>query len=264
LITARVQRWRDRRDSYRPAGEVIDPRRFEVAKIKTDNEPKAFVIEHHYSASYPAAIERFGLFQRNELVGVAVFSVPVNYLTFACLSANPKECAELGRFVLLDDVPANGETWFLARCFEQLRTDGLAGVVSFSDPLARRNAAGAVVFGGHVGTIYQAFNATYFGRAKADTLRLLPDGRTLNNRAIAKVRKQDRGWRHVVELLRSYGAAPLEGDPATWLEAQLRRLTRSVRHPGNHKYAWGLHRAIQRHLLARPRLAYPKFLPEVA
>ncbi len=35
---------------------------------------------------------------------------------------------ELGRFVLLDSVPANGESFFLGQCFTLLRREGLAGV----------------------------------------------------------------------------------------------------------------------------------------
>ena len=41
----------------------------------------------------------------------------------------------------------------------------MQGVVSFSDPSARTTAAGALVFAGHLGTIYAAHNATYVGRA---------------------------------------------------------------------------------------------------
>jgi hypothetical protein len=83
----------------------------------------------------------------------------------------------LGRLVLLDEVPGNGETWFLGRCFACLRREGLAGVVLFSDPCRRLNREGVQVFGGHVGTVYQAHNAVYLGRGTPRTLALLPDGR---------------------------------------------------------------------------------------
>jgi len=49
-----------------------------VAELPDDAAAKAFVLEHHYSASYPAARWRFGLFRRGALQGVAVFSHPVN------------------------------------------------------------------------------------------------------------------------------------------------------------------------------------------
>lgn len=262
MITSLAQRWRDRRGSYRPAGETIRTRSFEVAPIADDATPKAFVLRHHYLGSYPAARRRFGLYLGAELVGVAVFSVPANDRTLAVFPTAPKEGLELGRFVLLDQVPANGETWFLARCFDLLRAERFAGVVSFSDPFPRTSASGEMVFPGHVGTIYQAFNAIYLGRARRDTLRMLPDGRMLSNRALAKVRKLERGWRYVVELLHGYGAGELAGDPAEWLRTWLPQITRSVRHPGNHKYAWALRRDVARYLPASK--PYPKFLLEAA
>ena len=38
------QRWRLRRDSYRPAGEPINPRLSEVAELAGDRESKAFIL----------------------------------------------------------------------------------------------------------------------------------------------------------------------------------------------------------------------------
>jgi hypothetical protein len=261
-MSEHVQRWRERRDSYRPAGEPINTLAHEVAALERDAEAKAFVVRHHYSGSYPAARRRFGLHRGGVLVGVAVFSQPVRDAVVACLPGAPAESLELGRFVLLDEVPANGETWFLGRCFELLRREGFVGVVSFSDPFPRTSVAGAVVHPGHVGTIYQAHNAVYLGRSRADTLRFLPDGRVLTNRAVAKVRALDRGWRYVVAQLESYGATPLTGDPRAWLAVWLPRLTRPVKHPGNHKYAWTLQRRNRRHLPASK--PYPKLLVSTA
>ena len=251
-----VQRWRDRRASFRPAGELIDVARHEVAAIPDDKTARAFVERHHYSGSYPAARFRFGLYDRGELVGVAVFSHPSNLLALRPLPVD--EATELGRFVLLDRVRGNGETWFLARAFELLRREGLAGVVSFSDPVPRRTLAGDLVLRGHVGTIYQAHNGVYLGRARPDTLRLLPDARSLHNRALAKVRGRERGWRPVVDRLVGYGAPrPADGDVDAWLEEWLPRLTRKVRHPGNHKYAWAFDKRLRKDL-ARLGQGYPK------
>jgi hypothetical protein len=78
----------------------------------------------------------------------------------------------------------------------------------------------------------------------------------LHGRSIAKVRAMHRGWRYVVERLGEHGAAPLEGDPSDWLATWLPRLTRPLRHPGNHKYMWALNRRDRRHL--PPSLPYPK------
>lgn len=77
MNTRVVQRWRERVGSYRPAGEPFDPRAHEVVAIPDDTTAKRFVVDHHYSASYPAARWRFGLYERGALVGVAVYSVPM-------------------------------------------------------------------------------------------------------------------------------------------------------------------------------------------
>jgi hypothetical protein len=139
------QRWRDGRHSFRPDGETIRAAEFDVEPIADDATARAFVERHHYSRSYPAARLRFGLYRRGELAGVAVFSHPCSdkVLTNVFPLASPRLSVELGRFVLLDEVAANGETWFLARCFERLRPAGLRGVVSFSDPYPRSTVDGA-------------------------------------------------------------------------------------------------------------------------
>jgi hypothetical protein len=258
MLTSVVQRWRDNRASYRPAGETISTSRFSVEPIASDKVASSFVRAHHYSASYPAARRRFGLYEGPELVGVAVFSQPTNNASLAPLGCPAEVGVELGRLVLLDQVPANGETWFLARCFDQLRAEGFAGAISFSDPLPRQDASGATVFRGHVGTIYQASNAVYLGRARAEGLRLLADGSVLHNRALAKLRKKDRGWRYVADRLEHFGAAPIgEQDPRAWVDEWLPRLVRVVRHPGNHRYAFAFDKGTRRRL--PPSQPYPKF-----
>lgn len=249
------QRWRERRSTYRPAGEVIRTGEYEVQPIG-ELEAKAFVEAHHYSRSYPAARFRFGLFHLGTLVGVAVFSQPFLAETitnvFAGWSAD--DGVELGRFVLLDEVPGNGETWFLARCFEYLRPN-VRGVISFADPQPRTTLAGETIFPGHVGTIYQALNGHYLGRSGAASLRLLPDGTVFSNFASGKLRRLKTGWRSAVETLRRWGADDLT--PAdvlvpelriAWLERWRRELTRPMRHQGNHRYAWALDRRARRSL----------------
>lgn len=256
MITTITQRWRAGRDRYRPAGETIATHRYDVAPIPDDTTARSFVEREHYSGSYPAARFRFGLYCAEQLVGVAVFSQPVRNDVLDCLPGAGLERVELGRFVLLDDVPGNGETWMLGRCFDLLRREGLAGVLSFSDPVPRVGAGGDVVFPGHVGTIYQAFNGVFMGRGTARTLRLLPDGTVLSARAISKLRAGERGWRYVVELLERHGAPPFAGDRWTWGRAAIASVTRTMRHAGNYRYGWALRRRDRRFL--PPSLPYPK------
>ena len=251
------QRWEQGRDSYRVPSETIRPSEYEVSRFAGDSEPKAFILEHHYSASYPAARFRFGLWRKGQLVGTGVFShPPSDRVLTSVFPGKATDSVELGRFVLLDQVPGNGETWFLARCFAELRKIGLVGVLSHSDPIPRQDSSGRLIFPGHIGTIYQAHNGKYLGRSGPRTLRILPDGSVLHNRAIQKLRKRDRGWQHVRELLESHGAPAWEGEELRlWAARAVKAVTRPLRHPGNHKYAWPLSR---RYRISLPALPYPK------
>jgi hypothetical protein len=258
------QRWRDRGASYRPAGEVIAPSQFEVALLESDATARAFVERHHYSGTYPAARVRVALYRGAQLAGVAVVSHPCSDRVLTSVFPGPAlEAIELGRFVLLDDVAGNGETWFLARCFALLRARGIRGVVSFSDPFPRVTAAGVRVFPGHIGTIYQAHNARYLGRGTARSLRVLPDGQVLSARTLQKLRAGEKGWHYAAALLERHGATTMPADlqdrerRGAWLREQLPRVTRLARHPGNHRYAWPLDRRRSVALAAHP---YPKAL----
>lgn len=268
------QRWEEGRSTYRPDGELIRTSEYETAEISIE-AARRFVETHHYSRSMPAARYSYGLLRHGNLVGAAVFSQPTNNRTVTkhFPEIHHKEGIELGRLVLLDEVPGNGESWFVARCFEQLRKAevvdrdgrelrGILAVASFSDPMPRRTSSGQVVMPGHVGCVYQALNACYVGRADARTLHLLPDGRVLNHRTEQKIRRQEVGWRYGVEELQSYGAGPLNEEPRAWLERWLPEITRPLRHLGNHKYLWALNRRMRRHL--PDSISYPKKIDQAA
>lgn len=269
------QRWRSRRATWRPRGELFNPGCHEVAVIDADADAKRFVVDHHYSASYPAARFRVGLFRasssaRLALAGVAVFSVPMNAASFPKFCGQPVEAGvELGRFVLLDEVEANGETWFLAQAFALLTASRpeFRAVLSYADPVARTDEAGTRVTPGHVGTIYQAFNGRYLGRSEPRTLLLTRAGRTLSPRALSKLRNDERGAAHVYAMLVAAGAParqPLESGPAYVRRALVDGPFRRFAHPGNHRYAWPLGGRSQRHTaLSRfaPAQPYPKPVP---
>jgi hypothetical protein len=261
MLTNVCQRWRDHRASYRPAGEPIDPRDFDVELVERD-VARAFVEQHHYSHAWPAARKCVGLFHHGELAGVAVASTPMHAKVLEALPGTGDERAELGRRVLLDEVKSNGESWFLARAFELFRAEGLVSLVSFSDPTPRTADTGEVVFKGHIGNVYQASNAVYTGRATPHTMYVLPWGDVLAARSIQKIRSGERGWKPAAELMVRAGARPMaEGeDPRAWVRSELGRCTRNVRNKGNHRYLFGLDKAARKVLAKCPdRLPYPKF-----
>lgn len=267
--SAACQRWAGGQHSWRHTSEGgFDPARYEVEQLD-EATAKAFVTGHHYSGTYPAASQRYALVDvcddHRSVVGVLVLGIPTSkrVLTGPFPGLEPYvESLELSRLVLHDAVPANAESWFIAQCFQTAANRGVRGIVSFADPVPRI-VDQRILFPGHVGTIYQATNAAYAGRGTPRTLTLLPDGTVLSARAMQKVRAQERGHRHVEELLIGWGApAPRAfADPARWLIDALAVIgATKMRHRGNHRYCFRLGTPAQRRRvhLDLPTFPYPK------
>jgi len=260
----RAQSWRWARDGG------FDASRYGAAVI-TEATAKPWLLERHYSGTFPAARLQIGMFDLaapgRPLVGAAVLSVPASerVLTSVFPTLAPyRESLELGRFCLEECVPGNGETWFLAEVFRLAAHAGIRGVVSFSDPLPRTSADGAITFIGHLGIIYQAKGAQYLGTGTPRTLILLPNGTTFNARTQQKIRAGERGHEAAVLKLVHAGARPPHAGepPAAWLKQALADVGRTVRHPGCHKYAFrlGVTRRDRARVVIVPRSRpYPKW-----
>lgn len=268
--TLRSQRWRERRARFVPDATVIDPRAFSV-DVVAEPLARAFVTRHHYSGSFPAARLSLGLFGpaeggRAQLVGVATFSVPINNRSAPRRTGltDPRAVTDLGRFVLLDEVGGNGETWFLARAFRLLRHEKpqIQAVIAYSDPVPRIGPDGACTSPGHVGGIYRDFGRglAYRGRADARTEHLTPDGRVFSARAASKVRNGERGCGYAVdELVRRGAPPPSGGDLRGWYDGLVRSgFLVPRRHPGNHVYAFALTQAARLAGRALPRQPCPE------
>lgn len=266
MITDICQRFTLGRESRRPAGEVIKPSAFDVVEcVGSDADAVAFVEKHHYSGSCSARSHVFKLYMRGELVGASVFGMSASMaaLDKPFPTLTNKERVELGRFVLIDSVPGNGESWFLARCFEAMR-GRVVGVVSLADPEPRTSdVTGQRVFPGHVGCIYQATNGAYVGKSNPQSIRMFPDGTVFSNVSSGKIRQRKTGWRYAASQLEAWGASPFADDATedqriAWLERWRAQLTRGVRHRGNHRYLWCLDRRRRREVLRFPTFPYPK------
>lgn len=235
MITSVAQRWRERRASYRPAGEPFDPRGWNAEPIADDTTPRAFLERHHYLRTLPPTQRRFGLYAPGGLLsGVAIFGVPTRLEVFRPLPGGYSDTCVLSRFALLDEVRGNGETWFLARCLDALRREGRSGVATFADPVPRRTLDGRLTTPGHVGNAYQAASAVFVGRRKAESLLLLPDATSFDRRTLSKAK---HGQRYAIARLVAAGAEPpRDRDLEAWVTAWLPRVTRTVKHAGNLKY----------------------------
>lgn len=262
MIVETCQRWTERKQTRRPAGELIQTSAYDVAPIAASRDASDFVARHHYAATCSSTAHRFGLYQRGTLVGVACFGPPASMNAHRAVfpTLTIRQAVTLGRLVLLDEVPGNGESWFVARCFELLRARGVIAIESCADPQPRTALDGAIVHRGHLGIVYQATNGHYVGRTNAATLRLFPDGTVFSNRTSGKLVRGERGDDGAIGVLERWGAAPLQSgeDAIGWLRRWRDQLTRPMRHRGNHRYIWCLDRRARREVLVAPRLPYPK------
>ena len=263
-----AQRWHTRVAGEQPRPR-FDPDRH-VVEVLDYATAREYVLAHHYSGSYPAARLQLGLWRYTgeervrHLAGVLVYGVSCNERVIPRYAPgiSPREGVELCRLVLDDEVEMHGESWMLARCQQLLRRElpEVRVIVSYSDPVPRHTATGRLVMPGHTGTIYQATNAIYSGRARGRALLLTPDGEVVSPRMLSKIVAGDSGWRYAENRLLALGCPPRhEGEDAA---AYVRRATVSLRrlkHPGNHVYVWGLDRRAQRAARdASGGLPYPK------
>ena len=258
MITDKQQRWKSKRSSWAPEHTLFDPKEHEVV-ILDERTAKAFIKKHHYSGTYPAARFRVGLMCHDELVGVAVFSVPCNQKVIARYVnlEDHNQGVELGRLVLLDHVAYNAESWFLARAFKLLKRSPRLDIrfcLSFSDPVERRTEKGEVVKPGHVGQIYQALNASYYGRASRATMLVLPDGKVMNPRTLGKIRREEQGKTYAIGQLIAAGAPePYSCESGASYVARVSPLFPRLRHPGNLSYGWTFDKHVETKL---PQLPY--------
>jgi hypothetical protein len=179
---------------------------------------------------------------------------------FPGLRAN-EDSTELVRFGLLDGVPANGESLFLAAVFRLLASEGIAAIASFSDPVLRVRANGEVVAPGHIGTCYAAAGAHYTGRTAPVTYRMFPsDAALLHPRMLAKYRARDANAGNVERLLVEHGASRRRTtvDPSAYLDEVLPRLTMPFHHEGLHRYAFTIGQHARAVRIGRITLPYPR------
>jgi hypothetical protein len=88
----------------------------------------------------------------------------------------------------------------------------------------------------------------YLGQTDRRTRYLLPDGLVFSQRAMAKIRSRENGWRYSAKILERHGELGEDDDARAWLATWVPQLTRRVRHPGNFRYAFGLDKHAKRGL----------------
>lgn len=156
---------------------------------------KDFVTQHHYLHGISGGAICFGLFENDDLVGVCAFANPVSEAVCASIfgDEHKRRILELHRLVILDEIGDNAESFFIARSLKLLKVvkPYLWGVVSFADSTE-----------GHIGVIYQATNAIYYGKTNKNKGLVDNTGRLrhtrLNGKNITKKQADEWGWEWVM------------------------------------------------------------------
>ena len=241
-----TQRWRDGSSRFVPPDAVFDPSGHGVEEIRREDAAR-LLAEHHYLSTCPVAVKAYGLYHKSgvspaTLVGCAVFGMPASQATVTVRTGLPADAGlELTRFVAIDSVAFNGESYFIARALKALAAarPSLVAIIAHSDPTPRIDRNGRWSHRGHIGQIYQASNALYLGRARARWMHIAADGAVLPDRLFSKIRRGGIGADGAERRLVGMGAPerPRYLDRTTWLAQALTcgAFTRAL-HPGVHAY----------------------------
>lgn len=167
---------------------------YSVKKIPC-KQAKEYIIANHYShGCHNAPSPCYGLFDKDNLIGVLMFATPCSEAVRSSLWGEQfkNRVVELHRLHILDITPKNTESWFISKCLKMLKKDRpkTKGVISFADTTQ-----------GHQGTIYQATNFYYIGKTSSATFYLDESGRLRHPRQnginISTEDAKSRGWKPV-------------------------------------------------------------------
>lgn len=135
----------------------------------TQTEAVDLIVRAHYAAGAPnTSVARHALVRADnpdKLYGVALWLPPKRRAAESVNRVNPRGVLALSRFVVLDDVPANGESFLLGRSMRLVDRRAWPTLLTYADTRH-----------GHVGTIYRATNWTYLGTVRGSDAWVDPTG----------------------------------------------------------------------------------------
>lgn len=131
----------------KPSGPVFDSTWRATCKVSPVNRKQiGDLVQRHYLHEWPKQVQlAFGLKRKGKLVGTITYSSIPNELK----KRFGEQVWELSRLIILDAVPANAESFFIAATIRYIKRHypSLERLVSFADPKH-----------GHEGTVYKASN----------------------------------------------------------------------------------------------------------
>lgn len=121
------------------------------------NTAEEMVLKYHYLHRKSPYLIAFGLFRNDDLKGVIIYGIPPSRAlqVGVCGKDNADYVMELNRLWVNDDVPANGESFFISQSLKMLRESKHKEryiIISYADTSQN-----------HIGIVYQSTNWIYTG-----------------------------------------------------------------------------------------------------
>lgn len=140
--------------------------KYEVKQIEY-KDTKDFILKKHYAQRMPSISWAFGLFLKEEMVGVLTIGKPASHAL--CKGILGEDMAhkvyELNRLITNDGLKKNALSFFVGRTLKLLKEKDLI-IVSYADTGMN-----------HHGYIYQATNFIYTGKTKQRTDKYTPENK---------------------------------------------------------------------------------------
>tara|TARA_R100000231_G_scaffold128569_1_gene99692 strand:- start:2414 stop:3100 length:687 start_codon:yes stop_codon:yes gene_type:complete len=145
---------------------------YSVISIKS-NETYDWILNKHYLKRLPSISYSFGLYHKNELVGVCTFGNAItNVMKISiCGKKYMNYVYELNRLCTNDDLHKNANSYFLGRIFRLLPKPLI--IVSYADKSI-----------GHNGYVYQATNFMFTGKTHTQLDWKLKGSENIHNRTL--------------------------------------------------------------------------------
>jgi hypothetical protein len=147
-------------------------------------EVEPWLLEKHYAKRMPSISYAFGLYEKNELIGICTYGMPAS--PFLCIGVcgpeNKSLVLELNRLCINDGLK-NAASFLVSKSLKMLPNPTV--VVSYADTAM-----------GHVGYIYQATNFLFTGTTKERTDMASDDGKHSRHNKGDKTNRVHRSSKH--------------------------------------------------------------------
>jgi hypothetical protein len=173
---------------------------YEIKNITKNNLLwKSWLLKKHYAHRIPIVLECFGLYIKNDLIGICTFSPPPRMLNegFGCFNTLELKGFELSRLCIIENHKKNILSFFVSHCLDEMKIKyAPCFIVSYAD--SNMN---------HHGYIYQSTNWIYTGMTNPEKVYKLKSGKVIHGRTLGQ-RTGSRAEKNIneeIEVIKTNG-----------------------------------------------------------